>query len=70
MKQPLRCLTCPLCDGPPALAWPVLTPWFCVNDDCEALAWDPYSSLAENLMDAHAADITITPPPAAGTDQT
>ena len=29
-----------------------MTPWFCVDDDCEALAWDPYSTLAENLMDA------------------
>lgn len=65
MSDTLSCLTCPLCGAPPALAWPSLTPWFCTNEDCDALAWDPYSTLAENLMDARRADVTITPLPPA-----
>jgi len=43
---------CPVCSAHPALAFGNLTPWFCSNDECDVLAWDPYSTLAENLMDA------------------
>jgi hypothetical protein len=34
------------------MAWPQITPWFCSNEECDVLAWDPYSTLQENLMDA------------------
>jgi hypothetical protein len=30
----------------------MIKPWFCQNDDCNVLAWDPDSTLEENLMDA------------------
>jgi hypothetical protein len=35
----LRCLTCPMCDQPPALA---VDPRqvFCGNEDCPAFCWD------------------------------
>jgi hypothetical protein len=48
----IKTARCPLCSGAPVLAAPMITPWFCSNHDCEALAWDPYSTLAENLMNA------------------
>ena len=43
---------CPVCSAPPLFAWAEITPWFCTNDECDVLGWDPYSTLAENLMDA------------------
>lgn len=61
-RSELLCITCPLCSGPAAIPSPNLTPWFCVNDDCECLAWDPYATLAENLMDAHPISIIEMPP--------
>lgn len=48
----LKTLVCPMCSAEPVLAAPMLTPWFCTNEECECLAWDPYSTLAENLTDA------------------
>lgn len=48
---------CPVCSGPPSFNWAEITPWFCINDDCDVLAWDPYSSLEENLMNAGTAEI-------------
>jgi hypothetical protein len=50
-------LFCPLCGAPPAVASLNLTPWFCSNDDCDVLAWDPYSTLQENLMNAAPVEI-------------
>jgi hypothetical protein len=44
--------TCPVCSGPPAFGPTPWTPWFCGNDDCEVLGWDPYATLEENLMNA------------------
>lgn len=58
-RDELQCLTCPLCGSQPAMAWAELTPWFCRNEDCDALAWDPYSTLEENLMDARQAQVFI-----------
>jgi hypothetical protein len=49
---PVKCPYCPVCSGPPAFAWAEITPWFCINDDCDVLGWDPYSTLEENLTDA------------------
>lgn len=43
---------CPVCSWPPVVAWEVLTPWFCSNPDCKCLAWDPFATLDENLMNA------------------
>jgi hypothetical protein len=38
---------CPGCDGPPVdFGFPVI-PWFCRNDDCKVLSWDPYDDPAE-----------------------
>lgn len=48
----LKCLFCPVCGAEPSFAWAEITPWFCTNDDCTVLAWDPYSTLEENLTDA------------------
>lgn len=58
-RDELQCLTCPLCGTQPHFMIPQLTPWFCPNEDCDALAWDPYSTLAENLMDARHARVFI-----------
>jgi hypothetical protein len=52
MRSTIVCPTCPICDGPPVLALPELTPWFCGSDGCITLAWDPYTPLTENLMNA------------------
>jgi hypothetical protein len=41
-----------VCGAPPVLAAPGITPWFCTNLKCDVLAWDPYSTLEANLMDA------------------
>jgi hypothetical protein len=54
-------LVCPMCGGAPLLATPELIPWFCVNDDCIALAWDPYSTLEELLTDARHVTETHAP---------
>lgn len=40
-----------MCGSFPTFAWVELTPWFCPNDNCEVLAWDPYSSAHENFAD-------------------
>jgi hypothetical protein len=48
----IKCERCPLCSGPPSFAWVEITPWFCPNEECNVLGWDPYSTLEENLMDA------------------
>ena len=50
-------LFCPVCGAMPVLAGRGVTPWFCSNTKCDVLAWDPYSTLEENLMDA--APVTI-----------
>jgi hypothetical protein len=42
---------CPLCDQPPALALPGFTQWWCGNDDCTILCWNPSLTLDENLLD-------------------
>jgi hypothetical protein len=66
----IQCPTCPLCGSQPAFTLPGLTPWFCSNDDCNVLGWDPYSTLDENLLDAGRARIFIDgveqPPDSAG----
>lgn len=49
----IRCPVCPMCGAFPTFAWVELVPWFCPNDDCNVLAWDPYSTAQENLQDAH-----------------
>jgi hypothetical protein len=41
------------------VAWPSLVPWFCNNDECDVLGWDPYSTLEENLMDASPVTIKV-----------
>jgi hypothetical protein len=48
----LQTLFCPVCSSLPVLAGRGVTPWFCSNTKCDVLAWDPYSTLEENLMDA------------------
>jgi hypothetical protein len=57
----LRCFHCPVCGAEAALSTLNLTPWFCSNDDCDVLAWDPYSSLEENLTDARPISVTEIP---------
>lgn len=52
------CSRCPVCGGPPALEITGITPWFCIDDDCIVLGWDPFSSLADNLENAQSVDIT------------
>ena len=52
MRSDIKCATCPVCGAQPLFMLPELTPWFCPADECNVLGWDPYSSLAENLMDA------------------
>jgi hypothetical protein len=52
MEKPVKCPKCPVCGAEPVLSWPTITPWFCPNEECDVLGWDPYSTLAENLMDA------------------
>lgn len=47
----IKCPQCPMCGSFPTFAWVELTPWFCPNDNCEVLAWDPYSSAHENFAD-------------------
>lgn len=51
-RSQIVCPSCPLCSGPPSFNWAELTPWFCPNEECDVLAWDPYSTLQENLTDA------------------
>jgi len=48
----ILCPRCPVCGRPPLFALEQITPWFCASDDCNVLAWDPYSTLEENLTDA------------------
>jgi hypothetical protein len=43
---------CPLCGGRAMFESLTLVPWFCMDDRCDVLGWDPYSTLEENLMDA------------------
>lgn len=50
-----------MCSEPPAIAVPGLAQWFCGNDDCDVLCWDPYATLEDNLTDARPALITSTP---------
>lgn len=52
MRSTIVCPRCPVCSGPPVLALPELLPWFCGTPGCITFAWDPYSTLEENLMDA------------------
>lgn len=66
----IRCQTCPVCASEPVIDSPNLTPWFCSNADCDVLAWDPYSTLEQNLLDARPADVTERRPDDAGTNQT
>jgi hypothetical protein len=64
MPQLILCPRCPVCDGPPVLAWPQLSPWFCGSDGCITFAWDPFASLEDNLMDAAPVNL----PPVEGWD--
>lgn len=49
--EPLT-IVCPVCSSPPVGGLLFITPWFCPNDACMCLAWDPYASLEDNLTDA------------------
>jgi hypothetical protein len=48
----VKCPRCPLCGSAPLYAWTGLVPWFCPAEDCDALAWDPFVTLEDNLMNA------------------
>jgi hypothetical protein len=48
----IKTARCPICGGLPMFESPTLIPWFCMDDRCDVLGWDPYSTLDENLMDA------------------
>lgn len=39
---------CPVCDQPPAISGPWLATWFCGNDDCTVLSWDPKRRAGED----------------------
>lgn len=52
MRSTIVCPCCPVCGGPPVLPLPELLPWFCGAAGCITFAWDPYSTLDENLMDS------------------
>ena len=52
MTSPIKCPTCPICGSEPLFILPGILPWFCPQDACDVLAWDPYSTLEENLTDA------------------
>lgn len=58
MTENIACPRCPICDGPPVLALPMLTPWFCGAAGCITFAWDPYATLTENLMDSAPLNVT------------
>jgi hypothetical protein len=53
-----------MCGHPPEPLLLLLAQTFCFNDECPVLAWDAYSSAAENLADATEAVVTNEPLPA------
>lgn len=61
MRSEIQCPVCPICSAPPVLPWSTLTPWFCSNAQCITFAWDPFSTLDENLT-----DVGKLPPAAVG----
>lgn len=47
--------TCPLCGAAPPFIFPSFAQAFCPNEDCDVILWEPWVSLAENLMNANTA---------------
>jgi len=58
-RPQVKCWNCPVCGTPPLFATENLTPWFCYNEECDVLGWDPYATLEENLMNAAPVDYYI-----------
>lgn len=45
MSEPeIRAPRCPGCDGEPMFTW--VLPYFCSDDTCAVLSWDPYEDPA------------------------
>lgn len=47
------CPTCPLCGSVPPFIYPSFAQAFCTNEDCDVILWEPWVSLAQNLMNAN-----------------
>lgn len=52
----ILCPRCPLCGAKPPFIWPSFAQAFCPNEECDVIVWEPWVSLAENLMNANTVD--------------
>lgn len=48
----ILCPLCPLCRRRPVDFYLNISPWFCGNDDCLVLCWDPYITRQANLLNS------------------
>lgn len=65
-QSEIKCPTCPVCGAPPMPMSIQLGQAFCTNEDCNVLAWDPYSTKDQNLFDGEYAKINGEAPPKVG----
>ena len=49
------CPRCPLCGAEPPFIHPNFAQAFCPSEECDVILWEPWVSLAENLMNANTA---------------
>lgn len=62
MSVEVLCPRCPQCSGPPdAFLASVTLPWFCPDETCSGLSWDPTKTLDENLL--HTSFVDLPSPP-------
>jgi hypothetical protein len=53
----IKCPYCPVCGAEPVFSMVGITPWFCPNDDCRAVAWDPFATALRNLSERYNLDL-------------
>lgn len=61
--SPVKCPCCPMCGSEPPWIFPSMAQAFCINEDCNVLAWSPWDTAKQNLDDMHEAVVTETPWP-------
>jgi hypothetical protein len=53
----IKCPYCPICGAEPILATINVSPWFCPNEDCNCLAWDPYIPAVQSVASRYKLDL-------------
>jgi hypothetical protein len=62
-KPPVRAPRCPGCDGPPLdLLGGLVTPYFCANDNCNVVSWDPDDDPAKFKARSKYVDLSFLDP--------